>query len=308
MTKITPRGIEANGLRFAVDEAGGGDRLALCLHGFPECWYSWREQLPLLAGLGYRAWAPDLRGYGESARPTAMRDYAIEALMDDVAGLIDAAAPRETLLVAHDWGAIIAWWFAIRRLRPLDRLVIMNVPHPAPFARELRTWKQLRRSWYGLFFQLPRIPEWLLGARGCRAVGEAMRSTSVHPERFPDEALAVFRSAASEPGALTGMVNYYRAFVRGGGWKRQRELGAGIIATPTLLIWGEQDVALTLETTAGTEAWVENFTAEFLPDASHWVQQDVPDAVDAILTAWLPAQTLREAPMPPSHSSDRRSP
>jgi pimeloyl-ACP methyl ester carboxylesterase len=300
--------IEAGGMRFHVATCGEGDHLALCLHGFPECWYSWRHQMPLLARLGYRVWAPDLRGYGESSKPRGIQNYSVEALMADVGALIDVSGAKSVTLLGHDWGGIIAWFCAIRAVRPLDRLVVMNAPHPFAAAPVFRTWQQRRKSWYALFFQLPWIPEWLFGARGCRAVGEAMRSTSVHPERFPDEALAVFRNAASEPGALTGMLNYYRAFVRGGGWKRQRELGAGIIATPTLLIWGEQDVALSLETTVGTEAWVENFTAEFLPDASHWVQQDVPDAVDAILTAWLPAQTLREAPMPPSHSSDRRSP
>ncbi len=173
---ITHRDVTANGLRFHVAECGSGDRLALCLHGFPECWYSWREQLPLLARLGYRAWAPDLRGYGDSERPPRMTDYQIEALMADVAGLIDAAQARETVLIAHDWGAIIAWWFAIRQVRPLASLVIMNVPHPAPFDRELKTWNQLRRSWYGVFFQLPRLPEAVMRARGYPAIGEDFRS------------------------------------------------------------------------------------------------------------------------------------
>jgi len=150
--------VQANGLRFHVAQCGEGDRLALLLHGFPERWISWRFQMPLLARLGYRVWAPDLRGYGETERPPGVERYAIESLMDDVAGLIDASGARQVLLMAHDWGAIIAWYFAMRRLRPLEKLVILNVPHPGASAKVFRTWKQLRRSWYALFFQLPRLP------------------------------------------------------------------------------------------------------------------------------------------------------
>ncbi len=135
--------VKTDGLRFHVLEAGAGDRLALCLHGFPELGFSWRYQLPLLAELGFRAWAPDLRGYGGSDRPQGMHEYAIERLMDDVASLIDASGARETVLIAHDWGGVIAWYFALRRIRPLSRLVVMNLPHPAVFERALRSgWRQ----------------------------------------------------------------------------------------------------------------------------------------------------------------------
>lgn len=298
--------IDAGDLRFHVATCGEGERLALCLHGFPECWYSWRHQIPLLAGLGYRVWAPDLRGYGETSKPRGMQSYSVEALMADVGALIDASGARSVTLVGHDWGGIIAWFVAIRNVRPLDRLVVMNAPHPFAAEPAFRTWTQRRKSWYALFFQLPWLPEVLLRARGCRAVGEAMRATSVDPHRFPDEALAIFREAAARPGALTGMVNYYRAFIRGGGWARQRALGAGVITTPTLMIWGEQDVALTLETTSGTDAWVEDLTSKFLPDASHWVQQDAPDVVAEILTSWLDARTDSEAAGSEFHSQDRR--
>ena len=165
--------VQANGLRFHVATCGEGDHLALCLHGFPECWYSWRYQLPLLAELGYRAWAPDLRGYGQTDRPPRREDYAIERLLDDVAALIDASGARSTILVAHDWGAIVAWYFAMRRQRPLERLVIMNVPHPAVIERAIRRPRQLLRSWYVLFFQIPGLPELLMGAQRARAIGDA---------------------------------------------------------------------------------------------------------------------------------------
>jgi epoxide hydrolase 4 len=278
--------VRANGLRFHVAACGDGDRLALCLHGFPECWYSWRQQLPVLARLGYRAWAPDLRGYGETDRPARVADYAIEKLMDDVAALIDEARPRETVLVGHDWGGVIAWFFAIRRVRPLDRLVVMNLPHPALMERELRGWRQFSRSWYMLFFQLPWLPEVLLRARDYRAVREAFRGMAVDKSRFPDEVLQVYRDAAAKPGALTAMLNYYRAIVRGGA-QRQRALGYPVLDTPTLLVWGEQDAALGIETTHGTEAYVPNLTLRYLPGVSHWVQQEAPETVNAMLEAWL---------------------
>jgi len=287
--------IEAGGLRFHIAACGEGERLALCLHGFPECWYSWRHQMPVLADLGYRVWAPDLRGYGETTKPPHLQDYAIEKLIGDVGALIDASGAPSVTLIGHDWGAIIAWYCAMRKIRPLERLIIMNAPHLAAAEPAFRTWKQLRRSWYAMFFQLPWLPEVLLRARDFRAVGEAMRRTCANPERFPDAALAVFRRAAAHPGAITGMLNYYRAFVRGGGATRQKKLGAPIIETPTLMIWGERDVALTKETTYGTEAYVADLTLRYLPDASHWVQQDDPDTVGRMLRAWLGGEPVPEA-------------
>jgi epoxide hydrolase 4 len=285
--------VQANGLRFHVASCGEGDRLALCLHGFPECWYSWRYQLPLLARLGYRAWAPDLRGYGQTDRPPRMRDYAIEHLVEDVAGLIDAAECRSTLLIGHDWGAVIAWVFAMRQTRPLDRLVIMNVPHPALFASALHTWPQLKRSWYVFFFQLPWLPERFLAADNYSAIARAFRGMAVDKSRFSDEVLSVYRANAAHPGALTAMVNYYRAVLRGGGAMRQRKLGYPIVETPALMIWGEHDTALGKETTYGTQRYVRQLTLRYLPNVSHWVQQEAPEVVNAMLEAWLTGQPVR---------------
>ncbi len=286
--------VRANGLDFNVASCGEGGRLALLLHGFPELSFSWRHQMPLLARLGYRVWAPDLRGYGETDRPGAMKDYDLEALLADVAGLIDAAAPASTTLVGHDWGAAIAWFFAMRRPRPLERLVIMNVPHPAVF-RQRTSLRQVGRSWYVLFFQLPWLPEKLLGARGARPIGDALRRSAVDKSRFPEEVLEVYRAAARQPGALTAMVNYYRAALRGGGARRQQKLGFPVIETPTLMIWGEEDVALGKETTIGTDEFVSDLTLRYLPNVSHWVQQEAPETVNAMLEAWLQGRPVPEA-------------
>jgi pimeloyl-ACP methyl ester carboxylesterase len=284
--------VEANGLRFEVDTCGTGDRLALCLHGFPESAFSWRYQLPLLAQLGYRAWAPNQRGYGRSTRPRGVDAYRIERLVADVAALIDASGARSVTLIGHDWGAAVAWVFAADAVRPLERLVIMNVPHPAIFAARLRTPRQALRSWYIVFFQLPWLPELVLGWNNAELVARAFRSA--HDARqFPPAVLDVYRENALGPGALTAMLNWYRALARNARGFTQRSFA--IIEVPTLLIWGEADVALTKETTYGTGRYVRDLTIRYLPYVSHWVQQDAPRMVNAILAAFLRGEPVPEA-------------
>jgi pimeloyl-ACP methyl ester carboxylesterase len=279
--------VSANGLRFEVDMCGdqSSKKLAICLHGFPEHSVSWRNQLPMLAALGYKAWAPNMRGYGNSSIPPDKKDYAIENLLADVAALIDAAECDETILLAHDWGAVIAWYFAIREVRPLSKLVICNVPHPAA-AAENAGWSQLKKSWYILFFQIPGLPEWLISQRG-PAVGQAIQDSSSRPEMYSSDVLALYSQNAVRSGGLKAMINYYRQLIFGGGAKRQKDLGFPIIQTPTLMCWGEDDLALTKETTYGTDKWVKHFTIRYLPRISHWVQQDAPVEVNAMIKAFI---------------------
>jgi len=284
---ISTEFVSANGLRFEVDMCGdqSSKKLAICLHGFPEHSVSWRNQLPMLAALGYKAWAPNMRGYGNSSIPPDKKDYAIENLLADVAALIDAAECDETILLAHDWGAVIAWYFAIREVRPLSKLVICNVPHPAA-AAENAGWSQLKKSWYILFFQIPGLPEWLISQRG-PAVGQAIQDSSSRPEMYSSDVLALYSQNAVRSGGLKAMINYYRQLIFGGGAKRQKDLGFPIIQTPTLMCWGEDDLALTKETTYGTDKWVEDFTIRYLPRISHWVQQDAPVEVNAMIKAFI---------------------
>lgn len=291
--KITTEFVDANGLRFEVDKCGdqSARKLAICLHGFPEHSVSWRHQLPMLADLGYKVWAPNMRGYGNSSVPPLKEDYAIENLMADVGALIDAAECDETVLIAHDWGAVIAWYFAMRKIRPLANLIICNVPHPGP-TRNAIGWEQLKKSWYVLFFQIPALPERLIGRRG-DAMGEMIRQSSARPELFTDEVIEIYSENARRPGGMTAMINYYRAmFGRGGGSKRQQDLGLPIIETPTLMCWGEDDMALTIETTFGTEKWVNDLTIRYLPRISHWVQQDAPVEVNAMMEAFLTGEQV----------------
>lgn len=286
---ITVREVEANGLTFEVAEAGSGDHLALCLHGFPELNYSWRHQMPLLADLGYRVWAPNQRGYGASSRPQGVENYRTDKIVEDAAALFDASGATKLTLIAHDWGGAIAWLFAIRRVRPIERLVVMNLPHPACFAEALKHGPQRKRSWYIAFFQLPKLPEWMMGRRDARGIREAFRGMAIDKSRFPKSVLDVYARAAQRPGALTAMINWYRAAMRYR--KSALDLGDGKVDVPTLVVWGEQDSALGLETLDGTDRYVADLTIQRLPGVSHWVQQEAPEKVNAILKEWLPRET-----------------
>ena len=295
MDPLTYRTIAVNDvvLQVSVANEGGPQGLALLLHGFPELAFSWRHQIPALAEAGYEVWAPNLRGYGKSSKPPKVADYSMDRLLADIGALIDASGRERVTLIGHDWGAAQAWMFAIRQVRPLDRLVIMNVPHPACMQRELKKFRQLRKSWYILFFQIPWIPEKLLCARNARAIRDSFVNMAIDETRFPAAVTDVYREAAQRPGAMRSMVNYYRAAVRGSRRTAREELPP--IDTPTLLVWGLEDSALGRETTDGTDEHVTDLTMRFLPGVSHWVQQEAPETVNAMLLAWLDGRPVPEA-------------
>lgn len=290
--------VDTGAVRFEVDVCGDdtSDKLALLLHGFPESNYSWRHQLPLLARLGYRAWAPNQRGYGHTTRFTGAENYRMELLVDDVGRLIDAAGAKSVTLIGHDWGGAVAWMAALTNVRPLDRLVVMNLPHPKRFQEEVRRSRQFFRSWYMFFFQLPWLPEAILRARGARAIRNAFLDMAIDKSRFPDEVLDVYARQALQPGTLTAMVNWYRAALRHTSREMQQFIAhAPVLDVPTLMIWGEEDVALGKELTYGTDKLVRDFTLRYLPRVSHWVQQEAPEKVNAMLEAWLTGQPVPEA-------------
>jgi pimeloyl-ACP methyl ester carboxylesterase len=281
----THRFAEVNGVRLHYVEAGTGP-LVILLHGFPEFWYSWRHQLPALAAAGFRALAPDLRGYNESDKPRRVADYRIERLADDVAGLIAHAGEQDAAVVGHDWGGAIAWSLALRRPEVVRKLAVLNAPHPAAFLRELRTPGQLLRSWYMFFFQLPALPEALLRAGNFASLERTLRTEPVRPGAFTDEDVRLYKQALSRPGALTAGINYYRASIL-----RLRRLARQIrpITVPTLLVWGERDRYLGLRLTEGLEPWVPNLRLVRLPNASHWVMNDAPEEVNRLLVEFLRA-------------------
>ena len=299
------RHVSANRLSFRLAAAGSGDRLLLCLHGFPESAISWRHQIAPMAQAGYQVWAPDLRGYGSTTRPTDLDAYRIETLLEDVTALIDAAKTHRVTLVGHDWGGIIAWYYAMRKPARVEALIVLNAPHPACFERELRRWRQFRRSWYAALFQIPWLPEALLSTGHACAIGAIFERMRVHPEYLPDEIVRLYRRQACAPGALTAMLNYYRAALRGGGAVRQRKLGYPAINAPTLVIWGLQDQALAPENLDGLETLVADLTIVKLDTAGHFVHQDDPQRVTHEIISWLQRRPRRSWPVihPSSESS-----
>lgn len=287
--------VRANQLDFTVATAGSGDRLVLCLHGFPESSLSWRHQMAPLAHVGYRVWAPDLRGYGGTTRPDGLDAYRLEALMEDVAALIEASNTSRVILIGHDWGGIIAWYYAMRRPNQLDALIILNAPHPACFEREIRHWRQLRRSWYMAVFQIPRLPEAVLAAGQAYLIGAIFERMRVSSAYLPHDLVRQYRQQACEPGALTAMLNYYRAAILGGGAARQRLLGYPAIDLPTLAIWGLRDRALAKQNLDGLDGFVTDLTVVTLEQAGHFVHQDEPQRVTDEILGWLHRQSFHKA-------------
>lgn len=279
-----------NGIRVHYAQAGHGPQLLLMLHGFPECWWSWRHQLALFRDTPalakrYTAVAPDLRGYNETDRPSW--GYELDVLVQDAVELIRALGHTSAAVAGHDWGGNIAWSLAIARPELVERLVALNIPHPALFSAAIGTnWRQMLRSWYILFFQLPWLPELALRANGYEAIGRAFRDMAVDKSRFTDDDIRIFKSAMAAPGARTAALSYYRAIVQQGA--RGMFEGTGMrVRAPTLMVWGEHDTALGKELTYGTERFAPDLRIRYIPNCSHWVQQEQPELVNDYLVQFL---------------------
>ena len=279
--------LDVQGLRLHVTLAGPTDGQPIfLLHGFPEFWYGWRYQIPALARAGYRVVVPDQRGYNLSGKPTRVADYRPDVLVNDIVGLLDVLGYEAVAPVGHDWGGAIAWGVASKFADRINRLAVLNCPHPVVMQRHLRTNpRQMLRSWYFLYFQLPWLPEFGMRIRNWSSLSRALQKMS-RPGSFTEEDLTHYRAAWSQPGAMTAMVNWYRALVRSFGLARV----AGRIEIPTLLVWGEQDTALGSELAADSIACCEFGRLERLPDAGHFVQHDAATAVNQLLLEFLPSR------------------
>ncbi len=285
-TELRRRRVTAGGLGFHVVECGPeAGPPVLLLHGFPECWYSWRRQLAALGAAGFRAIAPDLRGYGESDKPTQVSDYSPDKLTQDVVALANALGYKRLDVVGHDWGGAIAWLTAsfVATRHVVRRLVVLNAPHPALFLDQL-TFRQFRRSWYMLFFQLPHLPEWLLSRDDFAFLRKIFGHTRALRQNVTDGDFAVYKLAMSQPGALTATVNYYRAVLRENPLLLKKRVAP--VEAETLLIWGERDAALGKELTEGLTPLVPKLQVEYLP-AGHFVQLEQPEAVSRLLVSYL---------------------
>ena len=282
--ELAHRYAELGDVRLHYVEAGQGP-LVLLLHGFPQFWYQWRHQIPALVEAGFRVVAPDMRGYNLSDKPPGVRAYRVELLARDVERLILACGERTASVVGHDWGAIVAWVAAMRHPGRVERLVILNVPHPARFLDGLLSPGQLLRSSYMFFFQIPRLPEEVMRAGDFALLRSALRRDPVRPGTFAAEDIERYVRALARPGALTATLNYYRALLRNLG--KTRALLKRIEA-PVLVIWGERDRFLSRRLAEPPRLWVPNLLrVERLQDASHWVAEDRPLEVNTLLLDFL---------------------
>jgi len=283
---------QIGGVRLHYVQRGSGGRLVILLHGFPECWYSWRHQLMAL-GEGYTVVAPDMRGYNLSDKLEGVANYKIDLLVDDVLGLVRHFGAEQAAIVGHDWGAGVAWAVAQRYPEYVWKLVAMQVPPMAVWRANL-TLRQALRSWYMLFFQLPRLPEWLMSVNDYAFVERIFKKTVARPGAFTDTDIAVYKRALSEPGALTAAINYYRANVFSMFLKRRRcgneELSDERIRVPTLFIYGEKDHAVIPETVRDVKSYVDAPYREVrIKQSAHWVQNEAVEEVNAALSSFLAA-------------------
>jgi pimeloyl-ACP methyl ester carboxylesterase len=260
-------------------EAGDGPLIVL-LHGFPEFWFGWRLQIAPLAARGFRVVAPDLRGYNLSSRPDDVEAYTADKLADDIVGLVRERGAESALLVGHDWGGTVAWTMAMNHPEVVDRLAILNAAHPRRLQQGLHHPSQLRKSWYFFFFAIPGLPEEVVHARDWHFFRHFLQDA--HPP-YTDEEIERYVEAWSQPGAATGMINYYRASVRQS--PKQAEAQLRPISAPTLVIWGEDDQYLGPDLAEPDHDDVPNLDrVERLAGASHWVHHDEAERVNQLLS------------------------
>jgi len=276
-----------NGVDLHVVTAGDpADELVVLLHGFPDFWYGWRHQISALVDAGYYVVVPDQRGYNLSEKPRGLDAYRIGQLSADVAELIDTEGRDRGHVVGHDWGAAVAWDLALRRPETVERLGIVNVPHPTVMRQTLRSNpRQLLRSWYMFAFQLPFIPELVLGRDDAGGMLDVL-TESANPGAFTDEELAHYRDAWQRQGAIRGAVNWYRALFR-----RSERPPRETVEAPTLVVWGDEDVALVPRMATESVGFCTDGQLERVPWASHWVHDEEPERVNEALVSHLQADS-----------------
>ena len=280
---MTPLFVEVNGIRLHYMDAGSGETVIL-LHGFPEFRYGWRKQIPALAQQ-YHVIAPDMRGYNLSDKPQGIASYKIEILAEDIAQLIKKLDKGKVILVGHDWGAGVAWTVAIMYPELIHKLAILNVPHPAEMRKALLGFnlKQWLRSYYIFLFQLPFLPEWMISRDPARLFRKLFSDFNPLGIGLSEEEIAEYVKAYTQPGGLTGIINYYRAMVR---YMSSLDTSAQL-PMPVLMLWGEQDKALGKELTYNTHQYCKDLEIIYDPSSGHFIQSDNPQWVNEKLLAFF---------------------
>jgi pimeloyl-ACP methyl ester carboxylesterase len=262
----------------AVAAGPKGGPVVVLLHGFPEFWYGWRRQIAPLAAAGFRVIVPDQRGYNLSSKPVGVAAYALTELVSDVIAIADQLGQEKIFLAGHDWGAAVAWSAALLYPERIARLVVLNVPHPSVMRKYISTRpRQLLRSWYMLFFQLPWLPETFFSAFNFRTGTRALLRSS-RAGTFTTEDLAQYRAAWSQPRAITSMINWYRALFR-----TRAQFPDKIVRVPTRILWGERDDFLMAEMARESLRYCTNAELFTFADATHWLQHEEPARVSELL-------------------------
>jgi pimeloyl-ACP methyl ester carboxylesterase len=272
---------DLGGIRLHYVEAGAGP-LVVLLHGFPDFWYSWRHQIAELVKAGFRVVAPDLPGYNRSDKPRRVDSYRDDVVADDIADLVEHLGDDNVSVVGHDWGGAIAWIFAMRHHEILDRIVVMNCPHPVTFAKAIGDPRQLIKSWYIGFFQLPLVPEMALSANRYAAVRRLYPTSS---DGFTELDVERYLEAAERSERFRGGLNYYRAAARRNPMRPRDDLRS--VDRPGLVIWGDEDAALKRELAEVSPRWGPNVRVEHIPSVGHWVHHEGPEDVNALLIDFL---------------------
>ncbi len=267
--------LSTNGIRLHTALAGPEDgEPVFLLHGFPDAWFGWEAQIGPLAEAGFRVITPDQRGYNLSDKPKGVSSYQMGTLTDDILGLADTLGYERFQLAGHDFGAMVGWNLARRHPGRLKRLAIANVPHPAVMKTYLRTHpSQMLKSWYAFFFHLPRLPEFIIKTNKSKMLIAAMPKNLTADERNR------YRKAWAQPGAMTGMINWYRASLR----QMRKSNAASHIQVPTLVLWGQQDPHLSYEMAELSVDLCEVGRLVTFEDATHWVMHDKPSEVSHLL-------------------------
>jgi pimeloyl-ACP methyl ester carboxylesterase len=277
-TDLQPRHrtVATNGIHLHVVEAGSeSGPLLILLHGFPEFWYAWHRQIEPLAAAGFHVLIPDQRGYNLSDKPKKIADYNIDTLARDVVGLIDEAGAAKAYVVGHDWGGAVAWWLGIKHPERLEKLVLLNIPHPVVMQRAVRKDPaQRKKSSYIFFFQLPWLPERSFRkhhfARGVQSLQGSSR-----PGTFSDADLDLYREAWSQPDEVRSMIHWYRASLRA----QPEPPASPRVRVPTLLLWGTKDRFLGREMAQPSIDLCDDGRLVLVEEASHWIQHEEPERV-----------------------------
>lgn len=270
--------VETNRIRLHYVTQGQGD-LVILLHGFPEFWYSWRYQIPALARY-FKVVVPDLRGYNDSDKPAG--GYDLDTLSTDIRGLISSLGYVKAHIVGHDWGGMIAWRLAQKFPQVLNRLAVLNAPHPYRFWQELAgNLDQLRRSWYIFAFQIPALPEWLIQQNLKDFVKNFFRGQAVRQGVFTAEDTQIYEAALEKPGVISAAMKYYRSSLSPQSWLHHWGRSPEPVTVPTLILWSEEDSLLSQKLTEGMESLINApFQLKFVPHCGHWMQQEVPQTVN----------------------------